>query len=52
MNSIAPIIREGNHNLTMALSEVPDPLTVELKANIEVLKSLYKYYTLIQLSMS
>lgn len=36
----------------MTLSEVPDPLTNELKANIEVLKSLFKYYTLIQLSMN
>lgn len=50
MTALAPIIRETNHNTTIAVSE-NEVLSPELKANIEGLRSLFKYYKLVQLSL-
>lgn len=50
MNMLSPVIREANHNTTLAVTEANESLSPELKANMEGLRSLFKYYRLVELS--
>ena len=49
---VTPIIREANHNVAVAMSDASNSLTAELKSYIEALKSIFKYHSLIEMSIN
>lgn len=50
MKFVSSLMREANHNLTFLTKNVEEPISSELKSGIEALKSLFKYYKLVNLS--
>lgn len=51
LNVVAPMIREANHNTTTALAELNNIPNTDIKGSIEAIRSLHKYYKLVEMSM-